>query len=39
MLGIAGNTGWSTNYHLHIEVIKNGSHMNPNEKFSELKRQ
>jgi murein DD-endopeptidase MepM/ murein hydrolase activator NlpD len=37
LLGIAGNTGWSSNYHLHIEVRRFGGLINPNEKFPELR--
>ena len=45
LLGIAGNTGWSTNYHLHMDVAKitknqNGviisrNRIDPNEVFEE----
>ena len=37
MIGISGNTGYSSNYHLHIEVRRDGSLINPNEKFIELR--
>ncbi len=29
VLGYVGSTGWSTGYHLHLGVLKNGSWINP----------
>lgn len=37
VIGYVGSTGWSTGWHLHYEIIKNGANVNPENYYVRIK--
>ncbi len=37
VIGYVGSTGWSTGWHLHYEILKNGSNVNPESYYVRVK--